>query len=323
MINPKNILVTGATGFIGANLTRRLVNNNKDNIHIIIRKSSDVWRINDIKNRLNIHYANLNNNQELDKVIKKIKPDIIYHLATYGSYPFHRENSLKILKTNILGTYNLLNACISSGFKAFINIGSSSEYGVKSKPMLENNLLEPDSYYGVAKASQTLLCQCLAKNKNLPIVTLRLFSPYGPYEASTRLVPVLINSCFDGKDLNLVSKKTVRDFNFIDDVVDAFLKTASNANKLSGEILNIANGRQRTLEEVVSLIINLTKSKSKLNWGGIKDYSPEAGIWEADISKTKKFLNWSPSYNLESGIKETIIWFKKNRVKYKDKYVIR
>ena len=320
-MSKKSILITGATGFVGANLVRRLING-KNEVNIILRKTSDTWRIDDVKEKLNAHYVDLNNFKELNKVVNKIKPQVIYHLATYGAYPFQKDTD-KIFKINVLGTNNLLNSCAELGFKAFINVGSSSEYGVKSKPMLENNLLEPDSYYGVAKASQTLLCQCLAKNKNLPIVTLRLFSPYGPYEASTRLVPVLINSCFDGKDLNLVSKKTVRDFNFIDDVVDAFLKTASNANKLSGEILNIANGRQRTLEEVVSLIINLTKSKSKLNWGGIKDYSPEAGIWEADISKTKKFLNWSPSYNLESGIKETIIWFKKNRVKYKDKYVIR
>ena len=189
--------------------------------------------------------------------------------------------------------------------------------------MSENDLLEPNSYYGVAKASQTLLCQSLAKNNNLPIVNLRLFSPYGPYEEPTRLIPILINSCLIGKDLNLVSKKTVRDFNFIDDIVDAFLKTASNANKLSGEILNIANGKQRTLEEVVSLIINLTKSKSKLNWGGMKDYSPETGIWEADISKAKKLLKWQPNYDLERGIKETINWFKKNRNKYRNKYVIR
>jgi len=318
----KNILVTGATGFVGANLVRRLIKN-KNKIHIILRKTSDTWRINDVKEKLNIYYADLNNNKELNKVIQRIKPNIIYHLATYGSYPFHRENSLKILETNILGTYNLLNACIDYGFNAFINIGSSSEYGVKSNPMSENDLLEPNSYYGVAKASQTLLCQSLAKNNNLPIVNLRLFSPYGPYEEPTRLIPILINSCLIGKDLNLVSKKTVRDFNFIDDIVDAFLKTASNANKLSGEILNIANGKQRTLEEVVSLIINLTKSKSKLNWGGMKDYSPETGIWEADISKAKKLLKWQPNYDLERGIKETINWFKKNRNKYRNKYVIR
>jgi len=322
MFEEKNILVTGATGFVGACLTHRLIKG-KDNIHIILRKSSDAWRIKDILKKLKLHYVDLINRQQVVQEVKKIKPKIIYHLATYGGYHFQKEPK-KILETNIFSTLNLLSACAETGFDAFVNTGSSSEYGTKSKPMSEGDLLEPGTYYGIAKASQTLLCQYLAKNDNLPVATLRLFSPYGPYEEPTRLIPVLINSCLTGKELNLISPKVVRDFNFIDDVINAFLKVPSKINKLSGQIINIADGKQRTLKEVVNIITANIPCRSKVNWEMEKVGRPyDTDIWQANISKARKLLNWRPKYSLEKGLLKTIIWFEKNREKFGDKYVIK
>jgi len=189
----KKILITGATGFVGANLLRKLIDS-KNDIHVIIRSTSNLWRINDIIDKVNAHVCDLTNRESVEKLVLKIKPQIIFHLAVYGGYQF-QEESLKIIDTNLIGIINLLNACCKIGFECFINTGSSSEYGLKNKPMSENDLLEPINDYGIAKAAATLYCQAIGRRENLPIFTLRLFSPYGYYEGPTRLIPYLIISC--------------------------------------------------------------------------------------------------------------------------------
>lgn len=313
MNNTKNILITGATGFIGACLARRLIKS-QTNIHIILRPNSNTWRIKNILNKLNLHYVDLIDTRKVEKIVKKIKPQIIYHLAAYGAYPFQKD-AKNILMADIFGTLNLINACIKVGFKIFINTGSSSEYGNKTQSMSEEDLLEPNSYYAVAKAAQTLLCQYLSHENKLPIITLRPFSVYGPYEESSRLVPTLINNCLKNKDLSLASPQTARDFIFIEDMINAYLKVACYPN-LSGHIFNIGTGQQSTLQEIVSLVIKLTKAKVKQNWGTMPGRSFDTNIWLADISKAKKLFKWQPRYNLEEGLKKTIIWFKKNKHLY-------
>jgi len=307
MAKLKNILITGATGFVGACLVHRLVRG-RNKIHIILKQQSDTWRLKDILKKLNLHYVDLTNSRKVEKIIKKIKPQIIYHLAACGNY---LEESREILETNIFGTFNLLEACNKIGYDIFINTGSSSEYGTKFKPMSEKDLLEPNSYEAITKAGQTLLSQHLAREKKLPIITLRLFSVYGPYEKASRLVPTLINNCLRGKDLSLASPKTARDFVFIDDVVEAYLKAAQNP-KLAGYIFNIGTGKQSSLKDIVSMAVKITKAKVKQNWRTMSGRSFDTNIWLADISQTKKMLKWQPKYNLEKGLRKTVNWFKKN-----------
>ncbi len=309
MINSKTILITGATGFVGSCLTHRLVNGGCD-LHIIKREQSNIWRIKDILNRVMVHNVDLIDGNSLEKLVKNIKPEIIFHTATYGGYPFQKDVN-KIIQTNMMGTISLVNACSKTGFDIFVNTGSSSEYGVKSKPMNETDLLEPNNNYGVAKASATLFCQAKAGSEKLPIVTLRLFSPYGYYEEARRLVPSVIMSCLMGKNPKVSSPKPVRDFVFIEDVLDAYIKVAE-ASDVRGEIFNIGYGKQHSVAEVVNKIIKLTGKRASPEWGGIPKRTNEPAIWQADISKARNILKWKPRYNLEEGLNKTIKWFKEN-----------
>ncbi len=315
MINSKTILITGATGFIGSYLTHRLISEDCD-LHIITREQSNTWRIKNILNRVTIHNVDLINADSLEKLVKRIKPEIIFHTATYGGYPFQKDVN-KVIQANIIGTVNLVNVCLKVGFNIFVNTGSSSEYGVKSKPMNETDLLEPNDNYGVAKASATLFCQAKARSEKLPIVTLRLFSPYGYYEELTRLVPSVIISCLTGKNPKVSFPEAVRDFIFIEDVLDAYVK-AANVPNIGGEIFNIGYGKQHSVGEVVNEIIKLTGGKVNPEWGSIPKRTNEATVWQADISKARNILKWGPRYNLEEGLNETVKWFKGNFPLYKE-----
>lgn len=303
-------MITGATGFIGANLLRRLLDLGC-RPHISLRRSSDTWRITGILNKVKPHYFDLSNREATFKAVCRIKPQVIYHCATYGGYSF-QDDYASIMRINVAGTSNLLDACLENGFYCFINTGSSSEYGLKNRPMREDDLLDPVSEYGAAKAAATLFCQAKAGKYKLPVITLRLFSPYGPYEDSRRLVASLIFSCLKNRAPALSSARPVRDFVFIEDVLGAYVKATARINKISGEIINIGSGRQYSIGEMTAKVIKLADAGVKPRWGVIDNPLREPLFWRADISKAERLLGWHPAHNIDEGLEKTICWFRKN-----------
>lgn len=309
-IKSKKILITGATGFVGANLVRYFLKKGAD-ISILKRRQSNLWRISDITSHISIHNVDLLDYSKVNNTLKRIKPDVIFHAATYGGH-VSQDNVSQILKTNFDGTVNLLNACLKNEFGLFVNTGSSSEYGIKNFPMQETDMLAPITPYGVSKASASIYCQYAAKKHGLPIVTLRLFSPYGYYEEPTRLIPSVIVDCLKGENPKVSSTHPVRDFIFIEDIIDAYVKVIETKKEMQGEIFNIGYGRQHSVGEIVLRIIELTGNRVKPEWKSITNPRVEPITWVADISKAKKILNWQPRYDFEKGLKKTINWFKNN-----------
>jgi len=308
-LKSKRVLLTGSTGFIGANLMRKAIEIGAD-VHILTRKSSDIWRIRDKLGKVRQYQVDLSVYEDLVPVISDIEPDIIYHTAAYGGNPSHRDFK-KIIESNYIGTANLVNACKRVDFELFVNTGSSSEYGVKASPMKEDDLLEPVNDYGVSKSAATMYCQFAARKEQLPIVTLRLFSPYGSFEGSTRLVPSVILDCIRGINPKITSLSFVRDFIFVQDVTDAYLN-ALDASKIGGEIINIGSGKQHSVGDVVNKIIELTGDGVVPETGGAPRWPIEPERWEADITKAKKLLSWEPKYDLTSGLEKSVKWFKEN-----------
>ena len=310
----KVILLTGTAGFIGANLARLCLKKNFE-VHALVKKESNLWRIRDLKGNINLHYDDLSNLRKLKKNLRTINPKYILHLASHGSYP-HQTNVNKMIEANVLGTYNLLEASLDIPYQCLINTGSSSEYGFKSKPMKETDVLEPVSFYAATKAGATLLCQVFARQFGKPIINFRLFSVYGPYEAPTRLIPQAIKAAITGQTLKLTPGKERRDFIHIEDVAQAFFQAIDKKN-LDGEILNIGTGKQHTNLQVAEIIRKLSGNRLKVEVGTYKPRYWDTDFWVADISKIKAQLGWQPKYSLEDGLKRTYSWFIKNLSLYK------
>jgi nucleoside-diphosphate-sugar epimerase len=309
-MNKKRVyLITGATGFVGSCLLRELIAR-KEKVHIILRRESNLWRIKDILNKTNVHFNDLSDIKSLTKIVGKIKPDIIYHLATYGAYS-SQGNADLCIKTNINGTWNLLNATANIDYELFVNTGSSSEYGFKKSPMKENDFLEPASYYAVTKCSQTLLCSYFAKKNKKPIVTFRLFSVYGQYEDEGRFVPTLLKSLYFHKKMSLVSPNIARDWIYVDDAVNAYL-SVNKLKKYGGEVFNIGTGIQNTIKEVVESAVEATGEKTIFKWKGMKHRIWDTNYWVADTTKTAKLLKWRSKVGLSQGLLLTWKWYKNN-----------
>lgn len=310
----KNVLITGANSFIGANLTKRLISEGFE-VNALIRKTSDKWRLKGISN-LKEHEVDLRARKKVFEVVNQINPEVIFHLATQGIYGGIHSDNKQLIETNFLGTINLIDACNSINYSCFVNTGSSSEYGLKNKSMKENDICSPLNMYGITKNASTQYGQLIAKKENKPIISLRLFSPFGPLDDGKKLISTATIKALQNQDIKLANPKIARDYIFIDDVVDLYIKSIHKANKFKGEIFNVGSGIQTKIYDVIENIMQITKSKSKIQWGDYKSRDYDSEIWVANMEKTKKYFNWKPKYNLNQGLEKTIDWFKLNLDKY-------
>src|SRR3990167_9142132 len=178
--------------------------------------------------------------------------------------------------------------------------------------MKENDFLEPISFYAAAKAGQTLLCQAFAFQYNKPIVTLRPFSVYGQYEQNDRFIPTIIRAVIEKKPIKLTEGKQRRDFIYIDDMVNAYIKLLKHGKKLKGRILNIGTGKEYTNDEIVKTLFRISNKKTVIKKGKFPKRIWDSPHWVADISNAKNLLNWTPAYSLEKGLTKTYNWFTKH-----------
>jgi len=304
--------VTGANGFVGANLVRLLIEKNYT-VHILVRKNSGMWRLKKFLKNLRLHIGDINNQSFLKQTIGNINPQYIFHLASYGNSSNDTDLD-EMINVNIAGLKNMLDATRMINYKALVITGSSSEYGFKNKPMKETDCLKPNSYYSATKASATLIAQSFAILNNKPIFIARLFSAYGPYEENNRLIPTAIKLALADKEIPLTPKNVKRDFIYVQDVVEALLKIAKTKLK-NGEIINLGTGKQNGNNEIIKTIEKVLQKKLKIKMGKFPNRTWDTNFWVADIKKAKKLLSWTPKYDLEDGLKKTIDWFKTNEYK--------
>jgi len=294
------ILITGAAGFIGANLTRKLIKTENE-INIIIKETSNLWRINDIISNCNVHKIDLKKVEDVKNIIKKINPELVYHCAGHGIYSSQKD-STEIFSTNILSTFNILTALNeSNNLHRLVNLGSFFEYSTN-----------PTDPYTISKITQTKLVEYFFKEKKLPVITLRLFTPYGKFDSPGRLICDLMIALIRNKPLEIFSKHTKRDFIHIDDVITA-LETASQQLGIDGQIIDIGTGNEVSVEEIVNMSNQLSDNELVINWNDTKQR--EVDILDENIflgrQQTQK-LNWKPSSSLEDGLQRTIKWYKEN-----------
>ena len=305
------ILITGAAGFIGSNLTRSLLTKGFE-VNIIIRNKTNTWRINDIIKDIKIHTVDLSDEIKVRKIINQIKPRTIFHLAAYGAYPY--QNEMEVIKLiNLDCTINLLKACENVGFKIFVNTGSNSEYGIKNSAMKESDLLKPNSYYSVFKSAATLYCQYESITKKIPIITLRPFHVYGPYEEKTRFVPVLIANLLKGKCPPLVSPNIKRDMIYINDAIDFYITVAKNKIELGG-VYNLGTGIEYSIQDIVNTAIDIIGVDVEPSWNTMENRSWDHEKWKADMTLVKNTYKWVPKINLFNGLEKTIQWY--NQLNY-------
>jgi len=297
-------LVTGAAGFVGAVLARRLVSDRHE-VHALVRPGSDLWRLEGVDAR--IHEVDLAEEPAVSDVVARVRPEWIFHLAAHGAYPF-QSDFRAMVRTNVLGTIHLVESCLRVGFEALVNTGSSSEYGFVDHAPTENEEPRPSSDYAVTKLTATLYCRAAAARSGLSIPTLRLYSIYGPYEEPSRFVPRLAVHGLLKRLPPLVSPEVARDFVFADDVVDAYLAAASRRGTEPGAIYNVGTGRQTSIREAVEIARRVLSIEAAPEWGTMPNRAWDTTIWVGNPDKIKRELGWKPRTTFEDGFSRFARW---------------
>lgn len=294
------VLVTGAAGFIGANLVRRLLAEGAS-VHALVRPGMDLWRLAGLLPTIHLLECDLVDHPATTACVASAEPDFIYNCAFPGGNSQDINTVVDMLSTGLLGTHALLEAARKTGLQRFIQVGSSTEYHPGSKAHREDDRLEPVTARGVGKAASTLVCRQFAHQHGMSIAILRLFSVYGPMEQANRLVPTACRAILHGETLPLTLPGLMHDWIYVEDVLEACIRAAI-VELNSGEIINIGSGGQHTNEEVVHILEEIAGKTLKIALGAHPRHDLDRTHWVADISKAGKLLGWQPGYSLRSGL---------------------
>ena len=297
------VLVTGATGFVGAHLVRRLVEDGA-NVHILCREASNFWRLEGVLPRITRHLAPVEDAATIREVFRKVRPGSVYHLAAAAMIA--GEGAAGVIPVDLAGTINVLDACVENDVVSVVVTGDSFEYAPSGTPLSEAGCCRPENLHGIAKLGATFHAQALARRRGLPVVVLRLFSTYGPLDNPRRLVPKMIAGALAGTPLLLSRPEIARDWVFVDDIIDLYLEAARRAGDLAGHVFNAGTGVSGSLAELVSTIVRLTGSASGVRWGHFPAPEHDATPWVADMTHTFAHFDWRPRVDLDQGLSRCI-----------------
>src|SRR5687768_5945066 len=306
MPQSKRVLITGASGFVGANLARRALSDGHE-VHLLLRAAHEDWRLRTLSDSTVTHTVDLKDRRVVQRAVTAIRPHWVFHLAAYGAYATQTTLE-RMVGTNIWGCIHLLDACHDAGVEAFINAGSSSEYGHLDHAASENDRLEPNSHYAITKATATHYCQFTARAKNVNAVTVRLYSVYGPFEAPGRLIPTLMVHGLHGQLPPLVSPQTARDFVYVDDAVDAMMTLAAAPSVPRGAIYNVCTGVQTTMREVVDLARAAMRVPAEPAWGTMPERAWDTNVWVGSPARLEREIGWRAPTDLAEGFHRTLQW---------------
>jgi len=303
MINysKEKILITGASGFLGSNLIKSLLEK-KARIFAISKGKHHISQVETAQ-------IDLANFKEVKTFIDRVKPTIVFHLGALVVLSRDFKIAQECVSSNIMGTLNLLEAAKDLKLKRFLFLSTEEIYGDNKPPYIENQLPMPPSPYAVSKVAGENFCQLYHLLYNLPTTVFRINTIYGYFQPSSRFIPTLIIKALKNQPIDFNSGKNSRDYLFVDDLIEAIILSADDKKKLSGQIINIGSGESISGEKLIKKIIKLARSTSKINFNAFPDRECEAPKWKIDNGKAKKILNWQQKHSLDQGLIKTIAYY--------------
>ena len=310
----KNVLVTGADGFIGSWLAKTLIEKEANVITIVrdIKKENNLDVLG-IRKKITIIPGDLINFSVVERAINEYNIDTCFHLAAQAIVGSANKSPLTTFESNIKGTWNVLEACrLNNSVKRIIVASSDKAYGQQKKlPYTEESPLLGFYPYDASKACVDILSTCYFKTYNLPLAITRNANTYGPVDLNfSRIIPDIINSIIKGKQPIIRSDGTPeRDYMYIKDAVNGYLTLAENLHRkeVIGQAFNFGTETPVSVLDLYNKIIKLMGNDIKPKILG--EAKNEIDRQYLSIKKAKEILNWQPKYSIDIGLKETIEWY--------------
>lgn len=320
-LNNKKILITGSGGFIGSHLTEGLARRGCQVQAFVLYNSFNSWEWldyvgKDIKENIHVFSGDIRDPHGVKKAMQGC--DVILHLAALIAIPFSYHSPDTYVDTNIKGTLNILQAARELGVEKVIHTSTSEVYGTaRFVPITEEHPLQGQSPYSATKIGADQLALSFYRSFGTPVSIVRPFNTYGPRQSARAVIPTIITQLTSGKRvLELGALHPTRDFNYINDTVDGFIK-ALEAEDIAGEVINVGSGFEISIGNIAKLIAELMDVELivKEDQERIRPEKSEVERLLADNSKALELLGWAPKYagisGLRKGLAETIDWFSK------------
>ena len=312
----KNVLITGFKGFLGSNLTKALIPSGAKifGLDIKIRRRDTLFAPDDYK-RLSVIKGSVADYKLVEKIIRKNKINVVFHLAAEAIVGKCHNSPLCAFSTNIKGTWNILEACRNTkNIEAIIVASSDKAYGAHKKlPYTEKAALQGNHPYDVSKSCADLIANTYAHTYDLPVCVTRCGNIFGPGDFNfSRLIPDAMRCMFQGRTLQVRSDgKFVRDFVYVDDIVDGYLRIAEllKKKKLSGVSFNLSNECPLTVIELLRKINKLNLYNNRLNYKILNVAKYEIKKQYLSSAKARRILSWKPTCSLCGGLRKTAEWY--------------
>ncbi len=318
-MQPTRVLITGSEGFIGSHLVEKLVREGFTVRALVLYNSfgSIGWLESlplEIKNEVEIVQGDLRDSERMHEIVANC--DAVIHLGSLIAIPYSFQAPRSYLDTNIMGTLNVLNACLAHGVQSLIHTSTSEVYGsAQYIPMDENHPVSPQSPYAASKASADHLVASFVASFELNATIIRPFNTYGPRQSLRAIIPTIIAQVVSGQnEIKLGNTDAIRDFTFVSDTVEGFLLALRN-EATSGLTINLGTGSEWTIHEMVDFILEITGSKAEIQKSEerVRPRAAEVNRLISDTSRAKEILGWNPKYmgkeGVMRGLRETITWF--------------
>lgn len=262
----------------------------------------------DIRDHVTIHEGDLVDLDFVSSTIARVRPDWVFSSAAYGAYSSETD-AAQMMRTNVTGFQNLLEAAAIATVEVFVNVASCFEYGETDETPDESSRCSPSTDYGVSRLAGTVLCNDWAQKTGVRATTLRLYSTHGPFEDPRRLITRLCRSALRREQPAMKTASSAHDYTYVDDVVDALVLVAQSPT--SGPLYNVGTGVGADSNQLASIVGDLTGFEITE-----AERSPGMTTWVANADRLRTELEWRPRYSLRDGIEQTLRWIKANEHLY-------
>lgn len=319
----KKVLVTGSEGFIGSHLTERLVELGADVTALVQYNSFNNWGWIDtfeknVKESINVVTGDIREYDGMKRLIKG--QDVVFHLAALIAIPYSYLSPMAYVRTNVEGTTNVLEACRDYDVEKIVHTSTSETYGsALYVPIDEKHPMQGQSPYSASKIAADKMAESYYKSFQLPVATIRPFNTYGPRQSARAVIPTIISQVLAGKkEIKLGSLTPTRDFNYVKDTAEAFIKIAES-DKTIGEVINAGSNFEISIGDTVKKIIDIIGRDVKIlcDEQRIRPEKSEVNRLWAENAKIKQLTDWTPNYTIDDGLRETVEWIKNNMQYFK------
>lgn len=301
------ILVTGGAGFIGSNLLHNLIDMYEDNI-VCLDSITYAANENNIPKFVNLYPYDISDLELCDEVFSRHKPKYVFHLAAESHVDNSIEDCTPFIQSNVVGTVNLLSSSLKYGVEKFMHISTDEVYGsIEDGSFTEETNYNPRNPYSASKASSDHFVKAFHNTYDLPTVITNCSNNYGPRQYREKLIPKIITNLFQGKKIPVYGDgQQIRDWLFVQDHCEALIEVWKNGKV--GQRYNIGGECEvKNIDLVKKIISMMDKDENMIEY--VTDRPGHDRRYSTDISKIQQQLNWTPKYNLEEGLQQTIEWY--------------